>query len=212
MPFAAVITCADSRVSPTLIFDLDRGNLFESRVAGNGVDTGALGTTEFAVAKLGVKVVMVLGHSDCRAVHAAIGIAAGTESFPAAEYGAIGQVLERVVPAIEEVPEAERDPEHCIAANARHQAARIAAAGPVIEPAVSAAPSRSSPPSTTSARARSPSSTSERIPAGTAEDLRRRGRKLDSSPWAATPFWKGASCPPVASARPWRTWDSRAHT
>ena len=137
MPFAAVITCADSRVSPTLIFDLDRGNLFESRVAGNGIDTGALGTTEFAVAKLGVKVVMVLGHSDCRAVHAAIGITAGTESFPAAEYGAIGQVLERVVPAIEEVPEAERDPEHCIAANARHQAARIAAAGPVIEPAVS---------------------------------------------------------------------------
>ncbi|MGZ5331786.1 MAG: carbonic anhydrase, partial [Solirubrobacterales bacterium] len=128
MPFAAVITCADSRVSPTLIFDLDRGNLFESRVAGNGIDTGALGTTEFAVAKLGVKVVMVLGHSDCRAVHAAIGIAAGTESFPAAEYGAIGQVLERVVPAIEAVPEAERDPEHCIAANARHQAARIAAA------------------------------------------------------------------------------------
>jgi carbonic anhydrase len=136
MPFAAVITCADSRVSPTLIFDLDRGNLFESRVAGNGVDTGVLGTTEFAVAKLGVKLIVVLGHSDCRAVHAAIEIAAGEASFPSAEFGAIGEVLERVVPAIEEVPAAERDPEHCIAANARQQAALLAAADPVIRSAV----------------------------------------------------------------------------
>ena len=138
MPFAAVITCADSRVSPTLIFDLDRGNLFESRVAGNGVDTGVLGTTEFAVAKLGVKVIMVLGHSDCRAVHAAIDIAAGDAEFPSSEFGAIGDVLQTVVPAIEEVPEGERDPEHCIPANARHQAARIAGADPVIRPAVDA--------------------------------------------------------------------------
>ncbi|MGZ5413305.1 MAG: carbonic anhydrase, partial [Solirubrobacterales bacterium] len=102
----------------------------------NGVDTGVLGTTEFAVSKLGVKVIVVLGHSDCRAVHAAIDIAGGEASFPPGEFGAIGEVLERVVPAVEDVPEAERDPERCIASNARHQAARLAAADPVIRPAV----------------------------------------------------------------------------
>lgn len=41
MPFAAIVSCADSRVSPTLIFDLDRGNIFSSKVAGNVIDTGS---------------------------------------------------------------------------------------------------------------------------------------------------------------------------
>jgi carbonic anhydrase len=66
-PFAAIISCADSRVSPTLIFDVDRGNIFSSKVAGNIIDSGTLGSTEFAVKVLGVKLVMVLGHSDCGA-------------------------------------------------------------------------------------------------------------------------------------------------
>lgn len=46
-PFAAVIGCADSPASPSLIFDLDRGNLFVSRVAGNTLDTGTLGSAEY---------------------------------------------------------------------------------------------------------------------------------------------------------------------
>jgi carbonic anhydrase len=44
MPFAAIVSCADSRVSPTLIFDVDRGNIFSSKVAGNVIDTGTLGS------------------------------------------------------------------------------------------------------------------------------------------------------------------------
>jgi carbonic anhydrase len=135
-PFAAIIACSDSRVAPPLIFDLDRGNVFESRIAGNGIDAGVLGSTEFAVAQLGVKVVMVLGHTGCAAVNAALAVAAGTASFPAAESGEIGGVIANVVPGVESLPEGERDMQHAVAANARHQAARLAVVDPVIRPAV----------------------------------------------------------------------------
>ena len=44
-PFAAIVTCADSRISPELVFDVERGNLFVSRIAGNSIDTGTLGSS-----------------------------------------------------------------------------------------------------------------------------------------------------------------------
>jgi len=59
-PFAAIIACADSRVSVSAIFDLAPGHVFVSRVAGNSIDRAVLGSTEFAVAELGVRLVMVL--------------------------------------------------------------------------------------------------------------------------------------------------------
>lgn len=135
-PFAAILACSDSRVSPTLAFDLDRGNLFVSRVAGNSVDAGTLGSTEYAVAVLGVKLVMVLGHSDCGAVKAAMEVAAGAADFPAGDYGSIGEVVAAVVPSVESLAEEARSVDGCVAANARGQAAALAAAEPVIRPAV----------------------------------------------------------------------------
>jgi carbonic anhydrase len=137
-PFAAIISCADSRVSVALAFDLDRGNLFVSKVAGNTLDTGTLGSTEFAVAALGVKLVMVLGHTDCGAVKAAIEVANGARTYPADEYGAIGPVVDAVVPAIESLPADQRTVPGCVEANARAQAAEIAGRGPIIRPAVEA--------------------------------------------------------------------------
>jgi carbonic anhydrase len=137
-PFAAIIGCADSRVSPSLIFDLDRGNLFVSRVAGNTVGTGTLGSTEYAVAVLGVKLVMVLGHSDCGAVKAAIEVANGTQSYPAEQYGSIGPVVDAVVPSVESLAADQRTSEACVAANARAQAALLAATDPIIGPTVEA--------------------------------------------------------------------------
>jgi carbonic anhydrase len=137
-PFAAIIACADSRVSPALIFDLDRGNLFVSRVAGNTVDTGTLGSTEYAVAVLGVKLVMVLGHSGCGAVQAAIEVAGGQESYPTDRYGAIGSLVDAVLPAVESLPADQRALPECVAANALVQAAAIADTGPIIGPAVEA--------------------------------------------------------------------------
>jgi carbonic anhydrase len=135
-PFAAIISCADSRVSTALAFDLDRGNLFVSKVAGNTLDTGTVGSTEFAVAVLGVKLVMVLGHTDCGAVKAAIEVADGTRSYPADEYGSIRAVVDPVVPAVESLPADRRGLPECVAANARAQADELAERGPIIGPAV----------------------------------------------------------------------------
>ena len=135
-PFAAIIACADSRLSPSLIFDLAPGNLFVSRVAGNSIDTGTLGSTEYAVVALGVKLVMVLGHSHCGAVEAAIAVAGGTRSCPAEEYGSIGPLVDAVVPSVESLPADQRTLPNCVAAHARAQAAEIAGRQPIIEPAV----------------------------------------------------------------------------
>jgi carbonic anhydrase len=137
-PFAAIISCADSRVSTALAFDLDRGNLFVSKVAGNTLNTGTVGSTEFAVAVLGVKLVMVLGHSDCGAVTAAIDVADGSESYPADEYGSIGPLVDAIVPTVRSLPDDERSLGNCIVANARAQAADLAGRNPVIKPRVEA--------------------------------------------------------------------------
>lgn len=71
-PFAVILTCADSRVSPEIIFDQGLGDLFEIRNAGNIIDDHVVGSIEYAVAHLGTPLVVVLGHQDCGAVKAAI--------------------------------------------------------------------------------------------------------------------------------------------
>ncbi len=71
-PIAAILTCADSRVSPEIIFDQGLGDLFVLRVAGNIVNDMFVGSLEYAVEHLGVNLVMVLGHSQCGAVGATI--------------------------------------------------------------------------------------------------------------------------------------------
>ena len=71
-PFAAVLSCADSRVPVELIFDQTIGQFFVTRVAGNMASPEIIASLEFGVAVLGLKVIMVLGHSDCGAVKAAI--------------------------------------------------------------------------------------------------------------------------------------------
>ena len=135
-PFAAIITCADSRISPSLIFDLERGNIFVSKVAGNTIDTGTLGSTEYAVAVLGVKLIMVLGHTDCGAVRSAIAVANGTASYPPEQYGEIGAIIRPLLPPIATIPPDERTVDHGVAVNARAQAADIAGRGPIIQPAI----------------------------------------------------------------------------
>jgi carbonic anhydrase len=136
MPFAAIISCADSRVSPTLVFDVDRGNLFSSKIAGNTIDSGTLGSTEFAVKVLGVKLVMVLGHSNCGAVTAAIEVANGEASYPPDEFGAIGEVVDRIVPSIRTLAAAERTLPAAVERNAAAQAADLAERGPIVRQAV----------------------------------------------------------------------------
>jgi len=67
-PFAAILTCADSRVSPEIYFDQKIGDIFVVRNAGNYADQEALGSIEFATKHLGANLVVVVGHSSCGAV------------------------------------------------------------------------------------------------------------------------------------------------
>lgn len=71
-PFALIITCSDSRVVPEQIFDCSLGELFVIRTAGNVINEGELATVEYAIEHLHVKYVLILAHTHCGAVHAAI--------------------------------------------------------------------------------------------------------------------------------------------
>lgn len=71
-PFAIIVSCSDSRVPPEIIFDQSIGHLFVIRIAGNVVDDFAIGSIEYGVTVLGAKLIVVLGHSNCGAVDAAL--------------------------------------------------------------------------------------------------------------------------------------------
>lgn len=94
-PFAVLVSCSDSRVPPELLFGRGLGELFIVRNAGNTVDTTALGSIQYAVAELGVPLVLVMGHERCGAVDAALSVVEKNTTFP----GSIGQMLEPIVPA-----------------------------------------------------------------------------------------------------------------
>src|SRR5438067_11937757 len=71
-PFAIIVACADSRTPPELVFDENLGELFVVRTAGNLIDDHALGTIEYGVSALGARLIVVLGHTGCGAVKAAL--------------------------------------------------------------------------------------------------------------------------------------------
>lgn len=78
-PWAIILSCADSRVAPELLFDTGLGDLFVVRVAGNVANTSSVASIEYAVAHIGTPVVVVLGHQACGAVTAAL---AGGDNGP----------------------------------------------------------------------------------------------------------------------------------
>jgi carbonic anhydrase len=71
-PFALIISCMDSRTSTELIFDQGLGEVFSIRIAGNVINEDILGSAEFACQVVGVKIVVVLGHTGCGAVKGAM--------------------------------------------------------------------------------------------------------------------------------------------
>ncbi|MDP6538333.1 MAG: carbonic anhydrase [Planctomycetota bacterium] len=91
-PFAAVLGCVDSRVTPETIFDQGLGALMAVRVAGNVVNDDGVASLEFACAVAGARLVVVLGHTRCGAVR---GAADGVE------LGRLGGLLEKLQPALE---------------------------------------------------------------------------------------------------------------
>ncbi|MDX2237329.1 MAG: carbonic anhydrase [Hyphomonadaceae bacterium] len=95
-PFCAYVSCSDSRVPPELLFGRGLGELFIIRNAGNTVDTVAMGSIEYAVAVLGVPLVVVMGHEACGAVKAAMDVVNANARFP----GSIDDMIEPIIPAV----------------------------------------------------------------------------------------------------------------
>ena len=88
-PFAAILTCSDSRTSPEIFFDQGIGNIFVCRNAGNFADDTACGSIDFAVGVLGVKLVVVIGHNECGAV---MNAHKGTTGLPEELQSVLGKI------------------------------------------------------------------------------------------------------------------------
>lgn len=130
-PFAAILSCADSRVNPESVFDVAEGNLFNVRNAGNVAGDISIGSLEYAVAVLGVPLIMVLGHSSCGAVKATQA-AVDTGRMPG---GDIDAIIDQIRPAIEGLP-ANHTIEQATKANARHSAKELIDASAVVRAAI----------------------------------------------------------------------------
>jgi carbonic anhydrase len=119
-PFAAILSCGDSRVVPDNIFDTAPGNLFVVRNAGNVCEDVGLGSLEFAAAALGVSLIVVLGHTHCGAVVASER-SIKTGELPPTHLDAF---VERIIPAIEDLPSG-HSTNDSIATNASYQARKV---------------------------------------------------------------------------------------
>ena len=120
-PFAAVLSCADSRVPVELLFDQTIGHIFVTRVAGNFAATEIIASLEYGAAVLGTKVILVLGHSGCGAVKATI----AAKEVP----GQISALFSYIQPAVDQ---AGPNLEAASKANAKIQAALLRQSSTVI--------------------------------------------------------------------------------
>jgi carbonic anhydrase len=125
-PFAAVLSCADSRVPVELIFDQSIGHVFVTRVAGNVCTPEIIASLEYGAAVLGTAAIMVLGHGGCGAVKATI----DGKAVP-------GQISTLYAPIRPAITRAGTDLEAAIRANAQYQADILRGASPVIAGMVS---------------------------------------------------------------------------
>ncbi|MEM7025526.1 MAG: carbonic anhydrase [Pseudomonadota bacterium] len=132
-PFAVTLGCADSQVAPELAFDQSRGQLFVLRVAGNSLNTDSLASVEFALEVLGTPLIMVLGHSACGAVDAAIDVVKQDFELP----GHPPKLIDPITPAVAAAKGNSGDLlTNAIKANVRLTVERIKEAGPIVAPLV----------------------------------------------------------------------------
>ncbi|WP_156815425.1 carbonic anhydrase [Pseudanabaena sp. PCC 6802] len=124
-PVVTVLSCADSRVPPELIFDQGIGDLFDVRIAGNIVTPESLGSVEYAAALLHTPLVLVLGHERCGAVTAAV----QNGTLP----GQIGTFVRAIAPAIARIKKESLDPvEDLVVANVRYQVEKLRQDSPLL--------------------------------------------------------------------------------
>ena len=93
-PFAAVVSCIDSRIPTEIVFDQGIGDIFNARIAGNFVNGDILGSLEFACKLAGSKVIVIMGHTSCGAVKGAC---------DGAQLGNLSQMLDKIQPAVNNI-------------------------------------------------------------------------------------------------------------
>src|SRR5579864_6538200 len=135
-PEAVVVSCADSRVAPEILFDVGVGDIFVVRVAGNVIDGAGVtvkGSIEYAVAELNVPLILVLGHSGCGAVKSAIKHIDDRDSLPSA----INGLVELIKPAVAMSKGMPGDPlENAIRQNVETGVERLQRLEPILAPRV----------------------------------------------------------------------------
>jgi carbonic anhydrase len=135
-PEAVVVSCADSRVPPEILFDVGVGDLFVVRVAGNvvgGAGVSVKGSIEYAVAELNVPLILVLGHSGCGAVKSAMKHIDDRDSLP----GAISGLVELIKPAVVLSKGLPGDPlENAVRKNVEIGVERLQGLEPIVAPRV----------------------------------------------------------------------------
>jgi carbonic anhydrase len=132
-PYAAILSCADSRIAPEYAFDSGRGDLFVCRIAGNFASDEMVASLEYAVAVLNVPLILVLGHDACGAVDATIKSLKDDTTLP----GHLPSLITAIAPAVKAVSQQGGD----TLANATRQnvidnAAKLKAATPILSVAV----------------------------------------------------------------------------
>lgn len=132
-PFAAVLSCADSRIAPEYAFDTGRGDLFVCRVAGNFAGTETVASMEYAVAVLNTPLILVLGHDACGAVDATLKAIKDNTSPP----GHIPSLVDAIAPAAKAAMQQGGDVlDQAIRQNVIDNVAKLKSAAPILNAAV----------------------------------------------------------------------------
>jgi carbonic anhydrase len=126
-PFATIIGCSDSRVPPEMVFDQGLGDLFICRVAGNVINDENLGSIEYSIDHLGVRLIVVLGHQSCGAVKAAKETIAAKGKAP----GHIESLVTAIKPAVESTVNGDLDT--TIKANVKHVVDELRSSTPILK-------------------------------------------------------------------------------
>jgi len=132
-PYAAILSCADSRIAPEYAFDSGRGDLFVCRVAGNFATEETVASLEYSVAVLGVPLILVLGHDACGAVDATIKSLKDGKPLP----GHMPSLVTGLAPSVKAVADqAGNTLDNAIRRNVVDNVAKLKAATPILSAAV----------------------------------------------------------------------------
>jgi carbonic anhydrase len=134
-PYAAILSCADSRIAPEYAFDSGRGDLFVCRVAGNFASSETIASLEYAVAVLNTPLILVLGHDACGAVDATIKSLKDEKPLP----GHMPSLVEAIAPAVKTASSQSGDKlNNAIRQNVIDNVAKLKSATPILSGAIDA--------------------------------------------------------------------------